>query len=130
MLVDIYKSGLFVATSPAFIPALADDHASQVTELAMPPIFAAPLHDETELDAADGAASPPMFIQSFESAEETLPFELTIAEPYSDDSVSQQVVVALPVLGAEAPSAEFTEEIREELVQLEVKAVLKWAKSQ
>ena len=90
----------------------------------MAPIFSAPLHEQ-----ADTAASPPMFVQTFESTEETLPFQLSITEQPQNDLTSTQLVVATPVVQAEAQPSAGVEEVQEELVELEIKAELKWAKS-
>lgn len=120
---------LFIAALPVFTSAVSHADSPQSTELAMAPIFASPLHEETTTERANGAASPPMFIQSFESAEETLPFQLSIADSSLGDWSAAPLVVATPVVEAQAQSSSLTEEVQEELVELEIKAELKWAKS-
>lgn len=89
----------------------------------MAPVFASPLHTEDSNDIATKAVSPPMFMKSFETAEETLPFELSL-----NPSPSLPEVVLMPVTDAEALPQEGTEEVKEELVELELEAELKWVK--
>lgn len=126
-LITVVSLGPFViATQPVFTST--SQHDTSQTEHAMAPVFAAPLHEEMETLRADGAASPPMFIQSFESKEETLPFQLSVTEqPISSSSVTD--VVEVTPLDSETQSSVVTEEVQEQLVELEIKAELKWAKS-
>lgn len=121
---------LFIATLPAFTHAVIEDDAPQSAGLTTAPIFATPLHEEMDMNHTDGAVSPPVFIQSFESIEETLPFQLSITDqPQGNDSSETQMVVATPVVAAQAHPSSSIEETREELIELEIKAELKWARS-
>lgn len=96
--------------------------------LSMAPQFSTSLHtdDETDASRALKAISPPMFTKSFESAEETLPFEVSIVS--GPDQRSE--VTVRPVAEAREPEKPDSpkEEVREELVELELEAELKWAK--
>lgn len=81
----------------------------------------------------EGITSSPSFIQSFESVEDTLPFTLTIAEQSTpvcgDRAPSVDMVVEITPQAISTAEPEMGDEIREEFVELEVKAELKWAKS-
>lgn len=104
-------------TSTSFAPITTEE--DQIDQVTQAPAVAAPL-DESVITRAAGATSPPQFVQSFETTEETLPFELSISE------IDGQVVIKPHEVERAEPK---TEEIKEEFVELEVKAELKWAKS-
>lgn len=114
---------LDVSAIPVTQPAAADEGAQPHESISMAPIFASPLHAEDSLAAASKAVSPPMFMTSFETTEETLPFQLSL----KSSSPASEVVVT-PVAGAEALPQEQIEEVKEELVELELEAELKWVK--
>lgn len=116
----IDSSLCFVLAPSASFEPIATDEAEIPAPQDKAPTFAAPLHDNEFLrEQTSGAKSPPTFVQSFETTEEVLPFELSIEQP------SGKVVIK-PI--STETTEEPVEEIREELVELEVKAELKWAK--
>lgn len=92
------------------------------SQTAVAPFFASPLHAEDAMDSAQ--ALPPMFMKSFESTEETLPFQLSVVSGPGESSE----VVAKPIAAAPQQQADAVEEIKEELVELELEAELKWIK--
>lgn len=112
----IDSSLCFVLAPSASFEPIATDEAEIPAPQDKAPTFAAPLHDNEFLREQTSGAK---FVQSFETTEEVLPFELSIEQP------SGKVVIK-PI--STETTEEPVEEIREELVELEVKAELKWAK--
>lgn len=110
-------------------PAELSTSPVEVTPLSMAPLFSTSLHadDDSEASRALKAVSPPMFTRSFESTEETLPFELSIVSKSNQQTSEVTVRPVTEAVGAEGLESPM-EEVREELVELELEAELKWAK--
>ncbi|KAF6030157.1 hypothetical protein EB796_011535 [Bugula neritina] len=97
------------SVSHAVVTPKTEDVSYTTEQTSLPPLFTTPLHEE------GAPVCSPVFIQPLESVEEALPLQLT--EQLSNVSVDTEIK---PVS---------SEEVREELVVLELQADLKWAKS-